>query len=436
MIPVRNRKLRGCRRHFQAAFAAVLAMCLAACAPSGRHASPLEAHARSPDAAAPAASASRFQYIYLIHGDAGYAYHDTSGRRHLADTEAVSQARYVALHAPEAEVFIFHQVARRNRWFHAPYDGLMYHYRNGSEVEKIAYRRDPLHGDFQAEADLLRGLAAPSLAGADPTKVFLYFGHEIPPREMKGYSRSLPDQDFSLAEFTRGLQRFAGPAGLAGSSGLPDPAHARDSAQAGGPSHSGAKPFSLIVISACNGGTPAVTQALAPFTPLLLASPGELHLSFLDTRPLAASLPASPGNRDVSRYAQARAWGEGIAGTSFDRLKATTETAVTLSLYDMDQASAYLQAHEQAWIPVGGEDGAVAGTVPVFRDCADKADFGPGGAEAGVTTYYRPPQFGWDKRKTTYSGWGCPAFPAPAFLQGVHTVPALSQGMKTQDPGR
>jgi len=369
-----------------------------------------------------------------VHGDADYIYYDTSGRRHLADTEAVNQALYVARQASAAEVFIFHQVARRSPWFHPAFDGVMRHYRNGLEVESLAYMRDPLHGDFRAEADLLRGLAAPTLSGADPIRVFLYFGHEIPLREQAGYSRSLPGQVFSLAGFTRGLQRFAGPGGLTGSSGVPDPAHASDSAKAGGPSRSGAKPFSLIVLSACNGGTPAMTQALVPFTPLLLASPGELHLSFLDARPLATALPIGPGNPDVSLdpastypvapypspypYRQARAWGENIAGASFDRLRETTETAVTLSLYDMDKASAYLQAHEQAWSPEKGEGRDSKRSVPVFRDCAENAGFGSGGPEAGVTTYYRPPRFGGDKTKTAYSGWACPDYPAPTFSQG------------------
>jgi hypothetical protein len=363
---------------------AAIALCMSACAPSYRRIS-------DPKPDAP----PRFQIIYVIHGDGGYIYHDTSGVRHLADTDALDQALYVATASLGAETFIFHQKSRRH-WFHGAADGVLYQYRNGKLLRKEEYLR-AAGGDFAAESALLHRYESPVLPAdcAEPDslghcgRILLYFGHEIPATEIKGYSRSRPDVPFSLSSFAQGLERFAGP------------------------DFTNRKPFSLIVLSTCNGGTPVATRMIAPYASYLLASPGELHLSFFDTRALAELTTEAASSQPQPQ----RAWGARIAGDSFAKLRATTRTAVTLALYETDSASAYLEAHRGAWDGTGLQvnlqaNGKLPGPgntgVTPYRDCGEIASFGNGGHEAGAATFYRPPRFGRDKEKTGISGWECP----------------------------
>lgn len=421
-----------------------------------------------------AAGGLRFQFIYVIHGDAGYTYYDETGERRFADIEAVAQAEEVARNSPAAEVFIFHQKPSPFLWFFRGADGMMRHYRGGKLLRTTVYQKETREDDLESEAALFRKYAAfpaseacppgqdrllaltgaadtPDAAdgtklggepwdtlqafgmgGSDPgpwgaaresdaahrvettllpaapaksvahpkggpARFFLYFGHEIPVTGEVPYSRSLPDMAFSVSSFARGLAKF------------------------GGPGCSYAKPFSLIVLSACHGGTPAATSALTPYASYLLASPGDLHLSYLDTRSLARMARENPLPFETTH---AGVWGRAIALESFARLRETTSTAITLSLYDTDAASTYLDSRREAWqaqtTPAGMRILTSAPkryrdlrptAPPLYRDCAENPAFGYGGEEAGVTVYYHAPRFGLDKNRVFHSGWECPAAP-------------------------
>jgi hypothetical protein len=329
------------------ALACALALLVAACAPT--------AGRKAPGGAADAPA--RALILYVVHGNANYTYHDDEGRRHLADIEAVAQALEVARRSTRAEVFIFHQKRTRFLGIFPGPAGRMIHYRNGAPLEDTAYGGSG-QGDFAAEAALFHRLSrAPWLpaCGPDstgPQALFVYFGHEI-----------------AAAEAARGLARFAAPCG----------AH---------------RPFSLVVLSACHGGTPAMARALAPYSDYLLASPGELHLSYLDTRPLAEGLGEAP---------QApRNLGDTLARASFARLKKKTVTAISLALYDTKKASAYLEEHRAAW------ETAAAAPLHAYNDCSELAGFGPGGSASGAEVLYRPSRFGVDRSKSFHSGWECP----------------------------
>jgi hypothetical protein len=367
----------------------------------------------------------RFQIIYVIHGDGGYVWYDDAGARHEADQDAVAQARGVAENSPTAEVFIFHQRPTRFlRFFHGS-DGTLWQYRKGRLVRQVPYDRSRAYapsgraeasarsGDgLGAEADLFSrfaSLAAPRRCGAPaqdpPVRIFCYFGHGIPVTGKVPYFRSRPDVAVSLASFTRGLVRFGGPA-------CPP-----------------SKPFSLVVLSACHGGTPEATLALAPYADWILASPGELHLSYLDTRALARMAKDNP---DPFGKEQAGAWARAIATESFARLGESVRTGVTLSLYDAAQAETYLRGHRGAWAETAEaiaaesatdesateksvtDDSTVTGPLlfsepTAYRDCAENPAFGDGGVSAGATIFYQPPRFGADRNKTGHSGWECPA---------------------------
>jgi hypothetical protein len=408
---IRARTLRNA--YAQAAAFASLAAWLLGCAPA-RPPLPGEAAAAAipaPGGSQAAADTSlRFQIIYVIHGDGGYIWYDDAGVRHEADREALAQARETAENAAAAEVFIFHQRPTRFlRFFHGS-DGTMWQYRKGRLVRKLPYDRDHAYeragrtgglphpeDALEAEAGLFARFAllpAPRRCGAPaapaPIRVFCYFGHGIPVTGKVPYFRSRPDMPFSLSAFARGLVRFGGPA-------CPP-----------------AKPFALVVLSACHGGTPEATLALAPFSDWLLASPGELHLSYLDTRALARLARDNPIPFETGH---AGLWGRAIATESFARLGAAVRTGVTVSLYDTEKAAAYLREHRGAWAETAealAADSTVAGPTlfaepTEYRDCGENPAFGPGGDAAGATVFYQPPRFGIDRNKSGHSGWECPS---------------------------
>jgi hypothetical protein len=375
---------------------------LAACSPS-RPGIPVPAAGRDAPAGVgirPRGDGVRARIVYVIHGDADYVYHDSAGRRRLADRDALAQAMEVGRGARAAEVLIFHQEPRRHRWS-AP-GGTAYRYRGGALVETRRYARtgpgsaSDSPGEsgaddvFSAEAALYgRSDAAAREAGADSVaRIFVYFGHEIPASGGLGYSRSLPREGFTLAGFARGLARFGGePVGAA-------------------------KPFALIVLSACRGGTPATTSALFPYADRVLAAPTELHLSYLDTRALIPPFADADwrGDGDASApHTPVESAARRVLDESFARLSASTQAPVALALYDARKAAAYLDGapalRNQGKDPASARDPRLPHTA--WRDCGEDPGFGPGGEEAGAQVRYRPGRFGRLKAKQGHSGWEC-----------------------------
>lgn len=278
--------------------------------------------------------------VYIIDGDGDYTYHDDAGNRHRADEEALAQAREVARAARGAEVFVFHRKRRSLLGVIPLSGGRMEHYRRGERLSASAYP-GARAGDFAAEAREVR----PGPSNPATPAVLVYMGHGL-----------------LAAGASRGLARFAAP--------------------------KGGKPFSLVVLSACHGGTPAMALALSPLCDWLLASPGELHLSYLDTRPLAALAPGS----------DPRNLGDTLERASYARLQ-PTRTAITLALYRLDSAAAYARAHPS--VPEGPRPTAA------YADCSETPGFGPGGEAAGAFVLYRPPRFGPEKAKASHSGFEC-----------------------------
>jgi hypothetical protein len=386
---------------------AMLALVASGCAPTATHraatgdSAPQAADAEAHPAAATAntAKSKRFQFIYVIHGDAGYTYHDRKGVRHSADADAVDQAVLVARSSPAAEVYIFHQkplgVFRRS-------DATMLHYRGGTLVSSRGYRREADDVEFKAEAALYHALSAAPDAGI--VRTFAWFGHEIPVTSEVPYSRSRHDTGFTVAAFARGLERFGG-----------------------GQIGPGGKPFALILLSSCHGGTPEATSAILPYAAYLVAAPGELHLSHLDARALSRMAEEPAASFWV---AQAEAWGRTIAEESFARLRNETTTGITLSLYDSPKASAWLEAHREAWKRDPADDGEAPENRAAMenRDCALVPGFGAGGAEAGVTVFQQAARFGPDKLRTNGSGWEC------RVPIGTPAVPVRPAPVAASDP--
>ncbi|MGA7304745.1 MAG: hypothetical protein WBW88_07710, partial [Rhodothermales bacterium] len=136
----------------------------------------------------------RYSIVYIIHGDGGYGYHDSSGTEHEADKEALAGAQKVAEMNTQAEVFIFHERRRRRflRLFWPLRDGRFYYYRNGRLLATESYRRGRDRLRFDPEVAFYSRFRAKERPGL--VKMFLYFGHEIPEFGGAGYDASYRKQ--------------------------------------------------------------------------------------------------------------------------------------------------------------------------------------------------------------------------------------------------
>ena len=180
-----------------------------------------------------------------------------SGIEYSADLEALAGAQSIAQHNPQAEVFIFHRKPRGHFLFVFPlHDGEFYYYRSGRLIANELYWRDLEQSPFDPEVELYR-----RFRGNNQRKmvsIFLYCGHEIPEFGGAGYDASYPDRPFTVHDLAGTLKAFT-----------------RDSAR-----------FDLMLLSTCFGGTPYTIGALGSFARYIIASPDNLHLSYLDLQPL------------------------------------------------------------------------------------------------------------------------------------------------------
>jgi hypothetical protein len=312
--------------------------------------------------------------VFIIHGDGDYLYHDPRGHAHRADEEALAGAIKVAEQNPQAEVFVFHQRPRRHTLLFFPRrDGEFYYYRNGWLLAQESYWRDG-PSRFDPEVELYHRFHAGGQL--QPVRLFLYFGHEIPEFGGAGYDASYSNRTFTVHELADGLKWF-----------LCD-----------------FTKFDLIVLSTCFNGTPHTIAALAPYARTIVASPDNLHLSYLDLNPFER---LDVGLRDgkVAEFAK------NFARQAFDRLTEDIQTAVTVVVYDVDRVRGYLRfidsVYNQALATMEKQR---PGSIEHY-DCAEDSAYVLPGMSDGVDVFYRPPRFGRSKHKLNHSGWECLRLP-------------------------
>ena len=313
----------------------------------------------------------RYSIVFIIHGDGGYLYHDVRGNAYRADEEALAKAKTVAERNTQAEVFIFHERRRRHLLLFFPLrDGKFYYYRNGRLLAEESYWRDQGQSRFDPEVELYHRFRAEERP--ELTRLFLYFGHEIPEFGGAGYDASYSKRTFTVDNLADELKRITG-----------------DSTK-----------FHLIVLSTCFNGTPHSIAALAPYGRYIIASPDNLHLSYFDLGPFE-QLDVGLPDRDVSAFAKT------FAGHAFDRLTEDMQTAVTVAVYDVDRVQGFLHSvdsiYDQALTTLKGQTPA---SIEHF-DCAEDSAYILPGMSGGVDVFYRPPRFGRLKHKQSHSGWEC-----------------------------
>lgn len=306
--------------------------------------------------------AVEYSVIYLVHGDADYLFFDENGNPLQSDEEIMEVAQQVGEQAQNGEVFIFHQKPeKRILWLFPKKDRRVLHYQNGKLVQDIRYSPQNHEVPFTAESEFYR-----QHASDQASRYLLYFGHEIPDQEGHRYHRSRKDTSFNVTKFADGVRNF-----------LP----------------TDGEMFELAVISTCNNGTPQMVHLMKPLTHQLLASPQNLHLSHFDTQPMNLL----EENRSANSIA------ERIAERSFERLSETTQTAVTISLYDLDQINGETGKLYQNYL----DEMNSSGPVSDFIDCSQLNFYDNQLFSIGVKKWFHPPRFGRNASKTTHSGWGC-----------------------------
>lgn len=318
--------------------------------------------------------ASKYSIVCVIHGDGDYLYHDTSGNEYEADEEALAGAKMVAQQNPNAEVFIFHQRSRRHFLFLFPLrDGEFYHYRNGRLIANESYWRDQEQSNFDPEVGLYRRFRVDNQR--EMVNMFLYYGHEIPEFGGAGYDASYPDRIFTVYDLASGLKDFT-----------------RDSTR-----------FDLMVLSTCFSGTPYTIGVLGSFARYIIASPDNLHLSYFDLHSLER-LDLSLRGGDVPTFAKRFAY------QAFDRLTRDIQTAISVSVYDVDRIQKFLQSvqnvYDHTLTTLKGKTRDSLVTIE-HCDCADLTAYVLPTMSDGVDIFYRPARFGRSKHKQNHSGWEC-----------------------------
>ncbi|MBO6793999.1 MAG: hypothetical protein JJ895_08815 [Balneolaceae bacterium] len=302
-----------------------------------------------------------YSLIFMIHGDANYVFHE-EGNQKYADQEALQNAFDIALEATKGEVFIFHQEPENRILGLLPKkDRFYYHYQNGILVDHGKY--SPTDAGFDQEAAIYQAKAQ-----TNKNQYFFYFGHEIPVTDSAVYHASLSGPSFNAREFSNDLSKFG-------------------------------ESIKLTVLSSCNNGNPAMIRQLADKTEAVVASPTELHLSYLDVDSVL-KLEADPNQSPLTIAEQ-------IAATSFDRLSTTMYTPVSISVYDLTLVSEYVdELYEpyQQYLEQSKTEGFIAAES---FDCSTIPGYPKELSSKGVKVFYRPAKFGKTARDKSHSGWGC-----------------------------
>ena len=312
---------------------------------------------------------SRYSIVFIIHGDDSYVYHDNKGNRYYADRRALAQAKAVGQSLNNSEVFIFHLKPKAKfLFFFEKKDGNSFYYRNGELHKKQNYFWAKTDSAFGFES---RFYSIYSNQSRHTKSLLFYYGHEIAEIKNQVYNKSHPNQRFSMPIFARGLENLYTTQLDRG------------------------KPVDLLTLSVCYGGTPGIISTLSKYTRYVLTSPGNLHLSYIDSKLLIPLLNNSSDDfkNTVEKYVR----------VAFNHLKERTETMVSLGLYDTSVLEKNLGPLISAYSKQMNQVTTMARCVDCQTDSVLK-DLLP---ENGVQVFYRAPRFGKAKNKHTHSGWGC-----------------------------
>ena len=303
-----------------------------------------------------------YSIVSVVHADADYLYHE-NGKAKYADVKAVNQSIEIAKKAKQGEVFIFHQRPERKAFLFFPKkDRIYYHYKYGSLISKGKY--SPEDGGFTKESEIYSALTQNQ---NKQQTYFAYFGHEIPTFSERSYHRSSARMEFNTKVFANHLTGFS--------------------------SH-----IALTILSTCNNGNPLMMDHLKNVTDLVIASPQNLHLSYLKTDKFEL-LESDP-------QIKTKALADSIAQDSFSDLSSFLQTAVTVAVYSLDEISNYISSLNRNY-EVHLESVEAKPLFTNNADCKNIDSLESSFSTKGVEVFYKPASFGRRAANTSHSGWGC-----------------------------
>lgn len=309
--------------------------------------------------------------IFYIHGDSDYLFHQSDGTPRQANERAFSNAISIAENAESGEFFIIHQLPQR-KWMgiFPRRSSEVYHFRNGELIHQVKYRYEDKAEPFLATESALFKKHPPIRQATNHQTYFFFFGHEIPVFDGTNYHVTRPDIEVTEAALASGLRGFL---------------------------QNDEEKFDLVTLSTCSNGTPGMAKNMKPASYYLLATPQNLHLSYLDVESLKL-LETQPGITPPEIATE-------IANQTFNRLDESILTVITLALYDLREVGSYIDElagkineYEEKERPNRYRDNI---------DCAQLSFFDSESYSNGLKTWYRPAAFGNRTVEQKHSGWGC-----------------------------
>mgnify|MGYP003636393687 FL=1 len=152
------------------------------------------------------------------------------------------------------------------------------------------------------------------------------------------------------------------------------------------------------MVSTCNNGNPKFVHALSDKTDFLIASPQNLHLSYLTSDKINL-LEEDP---EINTETLANS----IAQHSFTQLSSNLQTMITVGVYDLSLIRNY-SAPLAAKYSVYLEEISAKPRFTDNIDCANIPSLRSVLKNHGVHLFYKPPAFGRKANQKTHSGWGC-----------------------------
>lgn len=306
--------------------------------------------------------------FFIIHGDGSYLYHDQNGNALYADEQALKYAIETAQNSPNSEVYIYHLKKKERFLFFFPKkDRDYYYFMNGKLVNKESYNSNEVFVDIKPVESRIS--LKKNYDNLRIDNYFFYYGHEIPLFDGAGYFNSFPERKFNVDSLSQTIKKLTEIIN---------------------------EKFQLIVLSTCNSGNPYTIYKMLPYSNYILASPGDLHLSYIDSRGITKGFSSSKSiEENINEF----------TSMVFDSLCSHTKTFAALSLYKNDilwpdlerfiTSSNYLKAKDVVY-------------TSELQDCSEcQKDLLSLNLEKGTKVFYRPPVFGKMKNKKSHSGWGC-----------------------------
>lgn len=244
--------------------------------------------------------AQKAQLIYVLQQDAFFTYFDKNSKAQNYWTKTLLEAQANSNACIDCDVLVFQRSEAKSP---KEKSGQFSKFKNGKLVTLKKYSYMFSETFFLEEELKILQLELP-LGEKQTKRYFYYFGHMIPEANVKNYYHSFPEKQFSMMSLIEGLKKFVDQWGA----------------------------IDVLTLSSCENGSPITIYYLNSVANLVLASPGKLYLSMMNTKVSSSFDVPLIVAREMMK-------------NSFESLKNETKTEVTLALYDTQKVAKTLHSN-------------------------------------------------------------------------------------------